>query len=160
MGSVDLVDQLLEPTDPTGKSYTWFNKLGLHMLCCIMLNARTVYLNLHPNSSCVEYVDFIKLVAHELLSEYSLGYAALHELKTQELPLRNGSVETSRKKAWQDEVHRLLPIPATDTRKTPQKQFRVCHREGKVKWSRKYCSSCPGVSGLCSEEHFLAWHTQ
>lgn len=159
MGSVDLVDQLLEPTDPTRKSYAWFKKLGLHMICRMMLNARTVYLNLHPNTTCVEYVDFIKLVAHELLSEYSLGYAALHEVKTQKRPLGKGSMGASRKKARQEEMHGLLPIPSTDTRKRPQKRCRVCHREGKVKWSRKYCPSCPGEPGLCSEEHFQAWHT-
>lgn len=30
MGAVHLVDQLLEPYDPSRKSFAWFKKLGLH----------------------------------------------------------------------------------------------------------------------------------
>ena len=77
MGSVDLVDQLLEPYDPTRKSYTWFKKLGLYMITRMVLISRVIYQNLNPHHKPIEYLDFLKKVIHEILLEHSLGYAAM-----------------------------------------------------------------------------------
>lgn len=75
MGAVDVVDQLLGPCDATRKSYTWFKKIGVHMMCRMVLSARVIYQNLHKCSNgCTE---FITLVVHEMLQEYSLGFASL-----------------------------------------------------------------------------------
>ena len=78
MGSVDVVDQLIEPYDPTRKSYTWFNKLGLIMIVRMVLNGMVVFQNLHNYEHRTEFSEFIQTFVHEILSEYCLGYAVLH----------------------------------------------------------------------------------
>ncbi|XP_050709301.1 piggyBac transposable element-derived protein 4-like [Eriocheir sinensis] len=88
MGAVDLVDQLLEPPDPTRKSYTWFKKLGLHMISRMLLNARTIYCNLHQQRHWMEYGEFIKLVVHQQLTRCSPGYRQLCSERKKDLSLR------------------------------------------------------------------------
>ncbi|GBN17363.1 hypothetical protein AVEN_165904-1 [Araneus ventricosus] len=43
MGDVDAVDQALEPYNCARKSYTWFKKLGLHIIHRMLLNANVFY---------------------------------------------------------------------------------------------------------------------
>ena len=178
MGAVDTVDQLLEPHDPTRKSYAWFKKIGVHMMSRMVLNARVIYQNLHKCS--IGCSEFIKLVVHEMLQEYSLGYASLcvvqKEQQLKKKPRRTGvpmlaagaqpPPPTTRAQpstagaAATPVVHGLMTIPSTANTQRPRRRCRICTTEGKNKWTRKYCPACKDLPGLCSPEHYQIYHSQ
>ena len=160
MGSVDVVDQLLEPHDPTRKSFAWFKKLGMHMICRMMLNSRTVYQNLHPTQPSIEYCEFLKTVVHEMLSEYSLGYVALCAANQEKRSPTRKRKRTCTEGQASTPVHGLLPIPPSEKKRRPQRRCRVCAAEGRRKDSRKHCPACKDGPALCSLEHFQMWHSQ
>lgn len=171
MGSVDLVDQLLEPYEPTRKSYCWFKKLGIHMITRMVLNARVVYQILHNVEVNIEYFEFLKTVIHEMLYEHSFGYINMvadqedkpppkKKQRTRYTPPTNPQPSTSADSP-PISFHGLVNIPVTETsKKRPQRRCRVCSSEKKTKWCRKYCPGCPEKPGLCSLEHYQAWHRQ
>lgn len=179
MWSVDMVDQLLEPYDPTRKSNLWFRKLGLHMITQMILSARVVYQHLHPYDNS-EYHDFLLTLIHEMLSEHSLGCTSLTEFEEHPEPRRKqrrkraapaeaaGAQAAAGPSAEEEEdedqaqamPHGLMKIPRREKSLRPQRKCRQCTLEGNKKWTRLYCPACPSQLGLCSVEHYQAWHNQ
>lgn len=114
MGAEDLVDQLLEPTDPTRKSYAWFKKLGLHMISRMLLNARTIYYNLHPQRNWMDYGEFIKMVVHQLLTRCSPGYKQLCLERKKDLSLKRKKSTMVVESSGSDKCHGMITIPPTE----------------------------------------------
>ncbi|XP_064092990.1 piggyBac transposable element-derived protein 4-like [Macrobrachium nipponense] len=174
MGSVDLVDQMLERIDPTRKSYTWFKKLGLHLMVRMVLNSFVIFYNLNNHENRSEFSAFIKTVVHEILSEYSLKYVILDATKNEPKAPRRKRRRTASAQRGPDpqpgtshqpgtscqSVHWLMTIPRTEKKRRPQKKCRICTREGKAKWVRLQCGGCEEKPGLCSPEHFIVYHEQ
>ena len=78
MGSVDKVDQVLEPCSWKRKSLVWFKKLGLHFIDRMIFNSFLVYANTHDEYK-KDYVEFIRDVSGELIRRYSPGGRAILE---------------------------------------------------------------------------------
>lgn len=76
MGAVDAVDQDIEPYDCTRKSYTWFKKIGLHVIQRMVLNAKVFYNHAHEDKQ-ITAVDFIKTLTDKLLQNHATSYLKL-----------------------------------------------------------------------------------
>ncbi|KAK9700880.1 Transposase IS4 [Popillia japonica] len=59
MGSVDAVDQDLEPYGSLRKSYTWFTKVNLQLMLQMLLNSKVLYSKAHGLE--ISMYDYIKL---------------------------------------------------------------------------------------------------
>lgn len=70
MGSVDAVDQDIEPYNCKRKNYTWFKKVGLHMVQRMVLNAKTFY-SIANNQNHVPVLDFTKILWEQILEKFS-----------------------------------------------------------------------------------------
>ena len=69
MEAVDIIDQDLEPHDCSHKSYTLFQKLDIHLIQCMILNAKVLYNK--ANKTSVSLYDFLQPMTH--LLKYSIG---------------------------------------------------------------------------------------
>lgn len=67
MGVVDGVDQDVEPYKCIRKSYSWFKKIGFHIIQRMVLNSRVMYCNANEKNTSI--LGFTKLLKNELLSE-------------------------------------------------------------------------------------------
>jgi hypothetical protein len=70
MGSVDAVDQDLEPYCSLRKSYTWFTKVGLQLMLQMLLNSKVLYSKAHGLE--ISMYDYIKLCCNGILQKYRL----------------------------------------------------------------------------------------
>lgn len=143
MGSVDHVDQLLQPYNPTRKSYTWFKKFGIHMASRMLLNGLVIHRN--AGGEYVRFKDFIIKCCKEILIKYTEGYKKMFSA--------GGSKGDETKT-----LHQLVQIPNTDRKKRPQKRCRICTTKHVRKDTRLMCSGCEDFPGLCSKSHFDEYH--
>lgn len=143
MGSVDAVDQDTEPYSPLRKSYTWFTKLGLHILHLMLLNSKVLYNQSHKKQ--VSMYNYTKICCRGILTKYSKGY--------QEMDKKNQP--TTSKKA----LHAMADFPKeVGKNRALRRVCVVCKRRGVRKLTRKCCTGCLDKPGLCSLEHFQIFH--
>ncbi|CAH1967068.1 unnamed protein product [Acanthoscelides obtectus] len=76
MGSVDAVDQDLEPYNSLRKSYTWFTKVGFQLMLQMLLNSKVLFCNAKDDFNISMY-DYIKLCCNGILHKYSEGYRCM-----------------------------------------------------------------------------------
>ena len=142
MGSVDYADQMLEPYESHRKSLAWFKKLGIHFMFRMLLNSFIAYKSAHSSTS-VEFFIYIREVSRELLLQHNLGAAMLANVNTpnvhKERIVRN--------------THQFVFF---EGRK--RKRCKVCYPTRKD--TRYHCPGCDGHPGLCSMQHYRAWHEQ
>ena len=148
MGGVHMADHLLEPYEPSRKSHAWFKKLGLHLIMRLMLNSFLVYKNLVKSKLTLR--KYIQTVVKELLVSHSHNGSVVMEKYIVDHP------RAGRKRKPEKVEHALVPIPPTECKKRPSKRCRVCYP--KRKDTRSCCLGCPELPGLCSIEHFRAYH--
>ncbi|XP_050305494.1 piggyBac transposable element-derived protein 4-like [Anthonomus grandis grandis] len=148
MGSVDAVDQDIEPYSPLRKSYTWFTKIGTHLLHLViemLLNSRVFYSQAHQNK--VSMYKYTKLCCRGILLKYSKGYKEMDDKKNQPT--------TSSKKP----LHAMADFPREVGKKRALRKVCVIYkRRGVRKLTRKCCIACPDKPELCSSEHFRSFH--
>lgn len=132
MRSVDLVDQILERSNPTRKSYAWFRKLGLHLMVRVVLNSFVIFYNLHNYEKRSEFSTFIKMVVHEILGEYSLKYIVLDATKNEPKASKRKRRRMAAAQPGPDPqpVHWLMTILRTEKEKTPAKEVPSLHARG------------------------------
>jgi hypothetical protein len=63
MGSVDAVDQDLEPYSSLRKSYTWFTKVGLQLMLQMLLNSKVLYSKAH--GSCMSILNCVAMASYK-----------------------------------------------------------------------------------------------
>lgn len=143
MGSVDAVDQDIEPYDCTRKSYSWFKKIGLHIIQRMVLNARVLYT--HSNEKDISLLAFTKLLIEGLLVKHSPGYTKL-KYEREKKETRNKHVFGSTVKE--------------DGSRRKRGTCRVCYQhEKKRTYTTNLCANCPNAPiYLCSKPHFDEYH--
>jgi hypothetical protein len=77
MGSVDAVDQDLEPYSSLRKSYTWFTKVGIQLMLQMLLNSKVLYSKAHGLE--ISMYDYIKMSCNGILQKYSDSYRKMSE---------------------------------------------------------------------------------
>lgn len=151
MGSVDAVDQDIEPYDCTRKSYTWFKKIGIHMIQRMVLNAKVLYSIAHENKQ-VGVLEFTKLLCDDLLHKYAPTYSKLKEgykagLKDKKKTLSKEHVLASQTKAQGCRRKRTT--------------CKICYKTNKVrKYTSNFCATCPDAPAFCTKEHFNEFHNK
>lgn len=144
MGSVDGIDQDIEPYDCTRKSYTWFKKIGLHIIQRMVLNAKVLYVNATGQNKSI--LEFTKILIDALLTKHSLGYNKMkkHD-KTSNLS-----------------EHIFVCSTKEEGARRKRSSCRVCYEhEKKRKYTSNICSTCPGAPiYLCSKDHFDEYHNK
>ncbi|KAG1682589.1 PiggyBac transposable element-derived protein 4 [Nymphon striatum] len=152
MGSVDMADQLLEPYDPSRKSHAWFKKLGLHLVMRMLLNSFLVYRNTVDKG--MKFRKYIEKLVEELLVTHNKNGKEIVDKFIESNP-RAGR---KKKREQEEVVHALVSIPQAEgsSVKRPTKRCRICYPTRKQ--TRTICIGCPDKPGLCSIEHFKAFH--
>lgn len=144
MGSVDAVDQDTEPYSPLRKSYTWFSKVGFHLLHQMLLNSKVLYSHAHDKQ--ISMYKYTKLCCRGILMKYSKGYQKMND--------KNQSEASSSKV-----LHAMVEFAREIGKKRAlRKVCVICKKRGIRKLTRKYCGGCPDQPGLCSAEHFQSFH--
>ncbi|XP_066971798.1 piggyBac transposable element-derived protein 4-like [Macrobrachium rosenbergii] len=147
MGSIDMADQLLEPYAFGKKSLAWFKKLGIHFIFRILLNSYLAY----KNQKCYkkDFMAFILEVSKGLVFRHSPSGRAMLEAEEE------AKSQKPTKMPNMDVIHSWVRFQPKK-----QKKCRICTRDFKKRKDTTYhCPGCPGEPGLCSKEHFIAWHS-
>lgn len=99
----------------------------------ILLNAQTLYYNLHPLRNWMNYGEFIKLVVHQLLTQCSPRYKQLClEMKTDvSLKIKRSVMVAESRES--DKCHGMVSISPTEKTVIPQKQCRGCYKDKETK---------------------------
>lgn len=149
MGSVDAVDQDIEPYDCTRKSYSWFKKIGLHVIQRMVLNAKVLYQ--HSKINDISVLAFTKLLIGGLLTKYSPGFRKLK--KKYEEENKNG-------KEKYREKHFFVSTVKENGSRRKRGTCRVCYQHGKKRtYTANLCVICPNAPiYLCSKPHFDEYH--
>lgn len=144
MGAVDAVDQDIESYCCARKNYTWFKKLGLHMIQRMVLNAKTFYAIAHKKDD-MPVLEFEKLLCSELLECYSPRY--MKEKAKYE------------KEEKEPDKHVFASNIKEDGKRRKRRLCVVCYSETKRrKYTANYCASCEKKPALCGDEHFETYH--
>lgn len=142
MGAVDAVDQAIEPCNAARKNYSWFKKLGIHIIQRMVLNAKVIYENTNKNK--MKFSKFTEKLCDEILEHHHPKYKNLRDAY-------NSQKKTSFKTS---QVHNLIRLPQED-----QKRRRCCVCYNNYKTSRQTFTFCSGCDKpLCSKEHFEEYH--
>lgn len=154
MGGVDAIDQDIEPYDCTRKSYTWFKKIGFHIIQRMVLNSKVLYTNAGGKEKTV--LGFTKILIDRLLAKYSPGYKKIKEnYKERCAPRRVSSGDHPAKN------RHIFGCNVKETgHRRKRGKCRVCYQTAKKKsYTSNLCGQCPnGPIYLCSKAHFDIFH--
>lgn len=150
MGAVDAVDQDLEPYNCTRKSYTWFKKIGFHMVQRMVLNSKVLYIN--ATGTQINVLDYTKTLIDDLLSENSPGYKKLKAEYKNNQEQKRGNVPSVK--------HVFACHKKEEGFRRKRGTCRVCYQtEKKRTYTSNFCGNCgSGPIYLCSIEHFNEYH--
>ena len=114
----------------------------------MLLNSYLAYRNQHNYKK--DFMLYTMKVSEELASHHSAGARVIIQKVQEE------TVQRPRKKIPKDDlIHAWVRFQPKK-----QKRCRICSRDlGKRKDTVYHCPGCPGEPALCSQEHFMAWHT-
>lgn len=142
MGAVDVMDQDTEPYSPLRKSYTWFTKIGLHILHQMLLNSKIFDSQAHKKQ--ISMYMYTKLCCRGILLKYSKGYQEMND---------------KNKPSSSKVLHAMADFPKKVGKKRAlRKVCVICKRHGVRKLTRKCYIGCPEKPGLCTAEHFENYH--
>ena len=153
MQGVDRTDQLMHSYDCTRKSYSWFEKLGIHFFQRSLLNAH--YIFQQSTDSNMTFLTFLQSAVNYL----ALGLTdCVQEINANPLdrsaaglPRRHAAARRGGSAGGRPAapVHAAELIPATATRARPQRRCINCTSHGIRKDSRYICPACPDKPALC-----------
>lgn len=98
--SVDKTDQILQPHNPTRKSYSWFKEVDIHVVSRMPLNAFILHTNC--NGEIARFKNFIISCCQGMLQKHSVDYRKHFEKSTAE----------ESKTSTHASLHQLVQIPS------------------------------------------------
>ncbi|XP_068122483.1 piggyBac transposable element-derived protein 4-like [Hyperolius riggenbachi] len=143
MGAVDLADQLIATYRIDRKRKAWYKKVAVYLMQMSLVNAHIIYKKAGNPGTFLEFLEDIIT---------SLVFESGHFV-------RNIDPHASEDILRIREKHFLEPLPATASKKYPQKRCKVCRSHRIRKDSRYYCPDCPSKPGLCLKPCFKIYHT-
>lgn len=146
MGAVDAVDQDIEPYNCARKNYSWFKKIGLHVVQRMVLNAKVLYI--HANDKDISVLEFHKCLIDGLLAKYSPAYTTMKQ-------------KFQGKKTKKKEQRHIFASSAKEHGSRRKRgTCRVCYQQQKKRtYTANMCGICPNAPiYLCSEAHFDEYH--
>lgn len=141
MGAVDAVDQDLEPYNAARKSFSWFKKVGIHMLQRMVLNSRVLYSVCNNKKKQMPMSDYTLFLCEDILAKYVPNYEEI----------KNSYEKISQP---QREEHKLICLPKNEQKR---RRCTICYNKyKKTRYTVNFCYKCNVA--LCSQEHFIDFH--
>lgn len=126
----------------------------------MMPNARIIYQILHQSPQSISVGHCIELWLLKFCLNTALDIMFSARIRKQASLLKRNTEKASLQRPLRqaNAALVLLPIPATDKKKWPQRRGKVCSADERTKWVQKYCPVCKEQPGLCPNGHFQAYH--
>lgn len=138
MSGVDRQDQMLSYYPSERKTLRWYKKLGIHILCTLLLNSYILFKIYSANK--MSYYDFRITVIKKLLSFK----------QTKEQTYNKAGVKTTGSHYPQKS--------SNDSGRAKRKRCKMCYSKNIRKDTPYFCPDCPDSPGLCLENCFQEYH--